>query len=239
MYIHFTELDIPVSAAISERKHGNMRMSAQDPWAVGRRAPFMNTAFEDWKREATVRLVHGNQIEVVGEATRERVEFINRDGLITNVPGTVLTVNAADCPTLFLYDPIKKVVGIAHCGWKGLHAGIVSHILRTMRRAYDTNPSDILAAIGPGIGPCHFEVGPEVAELFGWPTNAKTFLNLPIIITKQLKKLGVLGGNIVSDNAECTYCAMDGDQPKYFSYRRDKSDPLETMMSGIMLRPGE
>ena len=75
------------------------------------------------------------------------------DGLITNVPGILLTVQAADCMPVLVFDPVRRVVGAFHAGWRGTVAGIVSAGVAAMSAEFGCGPADMIAAIGPGIGP--------------------------------------------------------------------------------------
>lgn len=97
--------------------------------------------------------------------TRDR-EYTDVDGLMTNVPGVVLCTQYADCVPLFFADPVKRVVATSHSGWKGTVAQIGAVTVRRMQETYGCDPQDILAGIGPSIGPCCFEVDSPVSEAF-------------------------------------------------------------------------
>ncbi len=96
---------------------------------------------------------------------RER-GYTDVDGLITDVPGLCLVTLYADCVPLYFLDPVKKAIGLSHSGWKGTAAQMGRRTVEEMRRAFDSNPEDILACIGPSICKDCYEVGPEVAEAF-------------------------------------------------------------------------
>lgn len=88
------------------------------------------------------------------------------DGMVTNVPGLVLMTFYADCTPLYFLDPVKRVIGLSHSGWKGTKNRIGKETVRCMEDTYGCHASDILACIGPSIcGDC-YEVGAEVAEAF-------------------------------------------------------------------------
>lgn len=97
--------------------------------------------------------------------TRENA-FADIDALMTNEPGVPLTIFTADCVPVFLYDPVKRVIALAHAGWRGTVGGICRETVLAMRKEYGSEPKDILAAIGPSICRSCFEIGPEVAECF-------------------------------------------------------------------------
>lgn len=86
------------------------------------------------------------------------------DAILTDQPGVTLFMRFADCVPILLHDPAKGVVGIVHAGWQGTVKKILKETIRVMQVAYDSNPADILAAIGPSIGPDHYEIGPDVIE---------------------------------------------------------------------------
>ncbi|MBQ2926878.1 MAG: laccase domain-containing protein [Ruminiclostridium sp.] len=75
------------------------------------------------------------------------------DGLITDQPGLCLTIYYADCIPVLLYDPVKKVIAAVHSGWRGTALGIAPKAVQKMADLYGSDPKDVLAAIGPGIGP--------------------------------------------------------------------------------------
>ncbi len=88
------------------------------------------------------------------------------DGLLTDVPGILLTIQTADCIPVLLFDPVHRAIGAFHAGWRGTLARIVERAVGSMRLLYGSNPEDILAAIGPGIGPESYAVGEEVRHDF-------------------------------------------------------------------------
>lgn len=114
-------------------------------------------------REAVVssRQVHSAEVRRVGAAHRGR--FIPAcDGLITDEHGVPLLLRFADCVPLLLHDPRRKAIGLAHAGWRGTVAGMAQATVRAMTEAFGTRPDDLVAALGPAIGPCCYEIGPEV-----------------------------------------------------------------------------
>jgi YfiH family protein len=86
------------------------------------------------------------------------------DALVTDVRGAVLCVTLADCVPVVIYDPIRHVVGLAHAGWGGTVRRISSRTVEVMQERWGSQPDELLAAIGPSIGPDEYEVGPEVIE---------------------------------------------------------------------------
>jgi hypothetical protein len=88
------------------------------------------------------------------------------DGLITNTPGMLLGVRVADCFPVIVADRKRRAVGIFHAGWRGTSQRIVEKGIGEMRRQLGCNPDNLLAVIGPGIGPCCYEIGEEVENEF-------------------------------------------------------------------------
>lgn len=119
---------------------------------------------------AGVRQVHGNRVIVARREDGNWDEIpavagaAEADGLVTGERGLALAVVAADCVPILLWDPVKKVVGAAHAGWRGTVAGIAGEAVRGMVEAFGTRPSDIRVGVGPGIGPCCYEVDTAVVE---------------------------------------------------------------------------
>jgi polyphenol oxidase len=88
------------------------------------------------------------------------------DASLTNSPGLLLAVQTADCVPILLVDPQKRVVAAVHAGWRGTLRRILAKTVGRLQMEFGSNPADLLAAIGPSIGPCCYEVGTEVATQF-------------------------------------------------------------------------
>ena len=104
--------------------------------------------------------VHGNHVLVADG--HERGMIGKADGIITNQPGAPLVQRYADCTPILLYDPVRHACGIAHAGWQGTVARCAESTVRAMQMAFGCDPADLLAGIGPAIGPCCYEIGAEV-----------------------------------------------------------------------------
>lgn len=102
------------------------------------------------------------------------------DSLITDAVNLPLTLVFADCVPILLYDPQHHALGVCHAGWRGTVNGAATATLWAMQAAYNTNPMDILACIGPSIGPQSYQVGPEVVDLAAVKlTNAAQLFTYP------------------------------------------------------------
>lgn len=91
---------------------------------------------------------------------------IKADAIITNKPGVTLLMRFADCVPILLFDPVKRAIGIVHAGWMGTLNKIVTNAVARMKGSYGTNPGDLIACIGPSIGPDHYRVKDDVLERF-------------------------------------------------------------------------
>ncbi len=110
-------------------------------------------------------LEHGNRVVRVGTAAHGTV-IPACDGLITNEPGCGLTMNYADCGSIFLYDPVNKAIGLGHAGWRGAIANLPGALVAAMVREFGSRPADMLAGLGPCISASHYEVDePVISEV--------------------------------------------------------------------------
>lgn len=101
-----------------------------------------------------------------GKGFSKERDYSDVDGLITNVPQTVLTTFYADCVPIYLVDPVKKAIGLCHSGWRGTVGRISQVTIARMQKEYDSDPKDILAAVGPSICQNCYEVSGDVIEQF-------------------------------------------------------------------------
>ncbi len=113
----------------------------------------------------TAKQVHGRRATQVVHEMAGAPDLPETDALVTDEPGVLLMLKFADCVPVTLWDPVKRVVGLAHAGWRGTVLGTPAAAVELMIQRYGTNPSDILAGIGPSIGPCCYQVGPEVEKV--------------------------------------------------------------------------
>jgi YfiH family protein len=188
-----------------------------------------------WKL-ATVKQIHSAMVLDVNAPFAPGVEA---DALVTQTWGVAVAVKTADCLPILLADPVKRVVAAVHAGWRGTVQEIVGAAIARMTEKYKTNPSDLLAAIGPGIGKCCFEVGPEVARQFAkWnprlaDTASKEVLDLTAITVDQLTAAGVAASKI----AEAGMCTMDRTD-LFYSFRKER-EAAGRLLSWIGIRDGK
>ena len=172
----------------------------------------------------SLRQIHSNRVLIA-----DRPGLLGEgDALVTNQPNLDISVRTADCYPILLADVRNRAVAAIHAGWRGTAAQIVGKTLEKMKSEFGTSPGDVLAAIGPGIGVCCYEVGQEVAGQFG---SIRTHLDLASENRKQLEASGVPPQNIEALGV-CTFC----DAERFFSYRREK-ERAGRMTSFIRISP--
>lgn len=141
--------------------------------------------------------VHGDRTAVIISGDTTRDELDGYDAMITDRPGIAIGARTADCIPVLMYDPAHKAVAAVHSGWKGTVLKISAKTLAAMESEYGTRPSDILAVIGPGIGPDSFQVGPEVVHAFldaGFPEVWPGFPDVRIISDRGQRVPGSMSG---------------------------------------------
>ena len=190
--------------------------------------------------------VHGDRVRRVGPDDRlpdpAAPGTIEADGLITDRPGVCLTIFSGDCIPVLLYAPARRCAAAAHAGWRGTAAGIAARAVEAMSDRYGCDPGHILAAIGPGIGPCCFETHADVpdglraglgerAEPFIRPlsTPGKYRVDLKGANARWLELAGVPAGQIALCSA-CTACDLEN-----FWSHRVQGDARGSMAAMIQL----
>ncbi|MBI1921286.1 MAG: peptidoglycan editing factor PgeF [Geobacter sp.] len=192
----------------------------------------------------TVKQVHGVDLLAIDSPNPDYSHFLKLecDGIVTNQPGVMIGITVADCVPVLLLDPKNRVAAVLHAGWKGTAGRICRKGVDAMRDMFGSNPADILAAIGPAIGPCCYEVDAPVMDEFkrnalGFDAFAvergegKWGLDLSLANKVQLLESGLSEKNIETADA-CVSCEKN----LYFSYRREKGE-TGRQMGFIMLKP--
>lgn len=188
----------------------------------------------------TARLVHGNKVSrfrskqpeewpierVAVRQDSERTERAFRtDAVISDVPGLYFLLTFADCVPLLFADRNRGAVGAAHAGWRGTSLGIAGRVVEAMHTEFGSDPSDIIVGVGPSIGPCCYEVGPDVPATFESNGHEpalrrdgdRTVLDLWATNEQQLRAAGI-GNEAIENPRLCTSCRPS----EFFSHRGEK-----------------
>lgn len=174
-------------------------------------------------------LVHGAAVRRVGAADVGQ-PLQQADALWTDEAGLACAVTAADCLPVLICRADGAAVGAAHAGWRGLAAGVVANLVQAMVAGSGARPEDLLAWLGPCIGPRQFEVGVEVLQAFGVDAGVASphftrrdradgavrwLADLPALAQAQLEAAGL---RHISRSGQCTV----EDRSRFFSFRRDR-----------------
>lgn len=251
MAFHFFKKFPEVSAVVSERKDGSMKVFSERPEEnqENRRLFFARQEIP-LDRVVSTGLVHGTKVEIIttqnvthkprswvigdnGSGGAKGRIIPDTDGLVTREKNIFLSVTVADCLPVFFFDPIAGVIGIAHAGWRGIVSGVIEETLKKMS-VCGAAKKNISVAIGPHIGVCHFEIQTDILPRFAQyekyviKKEGRIYVDLEGIAREQSQQAGILETHI-GTNQLCTFC----EEKKLFSYRRDKPAVPEVMVATI------
>jgi YfiH family protein len=242
----------PVAHAFLSRRGGvseppfdtlNFDTRGGDPEeSVGKNLSRVSDAFGiDAGKLVTVNQVHGSNVLVVDDRNQHLRKKVDADAIVTALTGVPIGILTADCLPVFLYDPVKGAVAAVHAGWKGSAAGVVLKTIEMMKKRFSTRASDLLAALGPYIGPCCYAIKENAASEFERSFGSSSVdyiqniygemrLDIGMANISQLIGAGVLREKI-SMVAACTSC----NNGLLFSYRKDNG-VTGRQLSFIMLK---
>lgn len=218
--------------AFSEKKDGSMKLNKGAVENKSNRNKFLKKLGIQPDQLAFAELVHGSEVKTI---KRQQAGSIihQTDALLTREENLFLGTTFADCLPIFIYEPVKEVVGLVHGGWRGLAKNIIESTLKKMRKDFEIKSEKLKIGIGPGVCKEHYEVGREVIEEFNsFPKvfeekEGSYYLSLKGVAKLQFIEQGVKEKNI-EISSKCTYKSK-----KYFSYRQSESDSTKTMMGVI------
>lgn len=185
---------------------------------------YTNIVFSSQVHEAKVYVASKNDI---GKGLLKQSDIYGYDAMITNEKDVALATFYADCVPIFIVDPIKRAIGIAHSGWKGTVKNIAKNTINEMKRVFGSEPSDLIVGIAPSIARCCFQVGGDVVQVFRESLpfcdkyiyddiiDKKYKIDLQSIIKQSIINTGVLEKNIEISGI-CTMCESD----TFFSHRK-------------------
>lgn len=172
------------------------------------------------KKETIVR-PHQSHTDNIKNVTNFSEKYDDIDGLLTNKTNINLMLTFADCTPILIYDPIKKVIGNIHSGWRGTVQKIGKKAVEKMVHDYNSKLEDLIVCMGPCIGKCHFEVSEDVKDIFedtfkylnrncdiikkSEENNKKYFIDTTLINRLVLEDIGVISKNIFESEI-CTAC---------------------------------
>ncbi len=236
---------------VSRGRYASMNMSftnGDDPASVRKNYDILLSALGlDTEKAVLSHQTHTDNIRIVtlddaGKGIVTQRDYNDVDGLITNCKGITLVTQFADCVPLLFYDPEKQVIATSHAGWRGTVQEIGRKTVEKMAEVFGCNPKNILAAIGPSIGKCCYEVDDPVVDGFKplsyipkddiltAKANGKYMLDLQTANRLILEHAGIPNGNIcVSDL--CTCC-----NSHYFHSHRATNGSRGNLAAVIALR---
>lgn len=225
--------------AFSSRKQKNMSLFYGNvEQSLVHRKNFLAELGIDYTNLVCAQQTHGNDATYVHEkdlgkgALTYASAIENTDALITDKKNTPMAIFTADCPSVFIYDPLAPAVGLVHAGWRSTKQEIIKNTVMLMQKKFNSQIAQLYVMFGPAIRNCCYEVGKEFREFFNLglePKNSRFYLDLISINQKQAQDLGILEQNIF-DCGICTSCRND----EFFSYRKEGKD-CGRMMSVMML----
>ena len=184
----------------------------------------------------TLNQIHSDKIVIANSKIIENSgQKIEGDAIITDLKGLFIAVLVADCVPIILYDPIKSIISVVHAGWKGSSLEIAKKTVEKMEKVFLSKPKDIIAGIGPSIGPCCYKVKNDVQKYFSNYRNAvivknnEYYINLWEVNKSQLIKSGINENNIEVSRL-CTSC----NNKIFYSYR--KENPIGRFVAGIVMK---
>jgi len=185
--------------------------------------------------------VHGSKIKIIKNyVNKNRTVMPDCDGLLTNLNDITLVIRHADCFPIFLFDPIQKVIGLLHSGWKGVRDHIILSGLNQMQSEFDSKPGDILVGIGPGARQCCYLFESDwnhsqLLKIQSWDPYIKRqgkyyYVDLPAYIKNDAIIFGVAPENI-EDCGICTIC-----DERFYSWTRQRQNGEKTVNGVSIIR---
>jgi YfiH family protein len=191
------------------------------------RRSFLSAVRLEEARLATLRQIHSNRVYIIRDLSAQwnRPEG---DAFATGLENVALAVQTADCLPILLADATARVIAAIHSGWRGILARVLSKTVREIEQSFGVDPAHLIAAVGPGIRSCCYEVGPEVAEKFdrefpgggltrpAGTSPGKYFLDLARALEIDFDRAGLQPENR-HDSGLCTCCGTG----QFFSHRAE------------------
>lgn len=216
---------------MSDRSDGSMRLfidGVLDKQYEKNRKNFFTKIGVNYDNVISAYLVHEASVKNIRNNKQKIIPRI--DALVSKEKNIFLSVTSADCIPVLFYEPMAKIIGIAHAGWKGVVKKIADRTIEKIVKL-GGSPKNIRVAMGPGINKCHFDIGKRIGEKFipykkiMEKRGDRYYIELKDIIKKQLLNSGIIEKNIENEN-DCTFC----NPKKYFSYRKEQDKNVGLMI---------
>jgi len=205
-------------------REGDSTENVQQNWKI------LATAFNlEVEQFFVVNQVHGDRILIIDHPLRDLISHQPHqyDAIITDQTGLAISIKTADCVPILFVDKIKRIVGVAHAGWKGTSLNIAAKVVDTFLKKFSCRADDIIAIIGPAIGPCCYQVDEVVFNSMKRDKDRESFfspcclqgrwmLDLPLANKLQIIGRGIFPTNIYTTDY-CTSCNTG----IFFSHRRE------------------
>ena len=178
------------------------------------------------KQIAQVHQVHSALVRKADKPQGNATKPERGDAIITNKPGLLMVMRFADCVPIFIYDPVKHAAAIVHAGWKGTIKSVAFEAVRRMVKQYGSKPKELIAGIGPSIGPDHYQIGEgvisEVMRTFPDQSNQILIIDNDSVKLDLWKAneltLSRAGVNNIEIAGICTACELED----WYSHRGEK-----------------
>lgn len=229
-----------ILAAFSDRRWNLKLKESESPADSEDRKSFCRSLGIDARQLICLEQVHGAGIALLNQEHIQNLsQWVARkipktDAAITKTPKLAFAIHTADCTPLFFLDSESRSVGLAHIGWRGAVQGLASKMVQAFQMNFRSRPEALKVAIGPAIGACCYEVGPEFDRYFpGFviEKGVKRFFDLKGFIKAELVKAGLSSSEIL-DTELCTVC----ENSRFFSYRHEK-ETAGRLCSVMMIEP--
>jgi YfiH family protein len=228
--LEFFKNNPEILAVMSEKKDGSMKFFPGSDLNVENRRKFFESVGIENENVVAAEVVHGNKIAIIDNVAEKIIS--RSDGLVARGQNIFLSVTVADCVPVFFYEEKNRIIALAHCGWRSIVRDLIPNVIEDIS-ALGGQAENLKIALGPALGPCHFEIQKDILSNFQkYPESVirrdgKIFLDMKKIIRRQFAEAGVKRENI-EDNPECTF-----ESERYFSFRRDKPEKVEAMVAVI------
>ncbi|MBI2608591.1 MAG: peptidoglycan editing factor PgeF [Deltaproteobacteria bacterium] len=186
------------------------------------------------KELCEVKQVHGGEVRILKFRSEiQGFRKIECDGIITQEPGVIVAIRTADCIPLLLFDAPTKTVAAVHGGWRSCTQKIVVRAISMMEKEMGVEPQNLKVALGPGICPRCFEVGPDVIVRFERDFYTRKNEDKFLVDLYEAHKAQLLSSGVLVENIETLrYCTFHQEN-SFFSYRRDKTEKRHLNFIGI------